>query len=161
MYGRSLNWYVYARPFKQGLCTIYERTNYKTVEIHPWDSPFRVERDDTTNIRDFKIPRRRRQWERQKSNRFKKAWYTCRRVFCLFNRWIGKTHVCTCITLFCPFLCRYCTTTTGKCLMSRFSYGGLKQATAKFSLSLWTWIWFLGIWLKKSSPAFEEVNELE
>ena len=40
--------------------------------------------------------RRRRQRERQKSNRFK----------------LAKQQLCTCITLFCTFLCRRCTTTT-------------------------------------------------
>ena len=40
-------------------------------------------------------------------------------------------------------------------------YGGRKQATAKFSFSIWTWIWFLGIRLKKSSLAFDKVNKLE
>ena len=54
MYGRSLNLYVYAQPFKQGLYIIYERKNYATVEIYPWDSPFTVERDDMTNIRDLR-----------------------------------------------------------------------------------------------------------
>ena len=44
-----------------------------------------------------------------------------------------------CITLFCIFLCRRCTTTTLKCLISRFSEGR-KQAITKFSFSLWTWI---------------------
>ena len=34
------------------------------------------------------------------------------------------------------------------------SYGGRKQATARFSFSSWTWVWFLGIRLKKSSLAF-------
>ena len=28
--------------------------------------------------------------------------------------------LCTCITLFCTFFCRHCTTTTWKCLISRF-----------------------------------------
>ena len=40
-------------------------------------------------------------------------------------------------------------------------YGGRKQATAKFSFSFLTWIWFLGIWRKKSSLAFCKVNEME
>ena len=40
-------------------------------------------------------------------------------------------------------------------------YGGRKQATAKFSVSFWTWIWFLGIRLKKSLLAFHKVNEFE
>ena len=33
---------------------------------------------------------------------------------------LSKTIICTCITLFCTFLCRCCTTTTWKCLISRF-----------------------------------------
>ena len=33
-------------------------------------------------------------------------------------------------------------------------YDGRKQATAKFSLSFWTWIWFLVIRLKRGSPGF-------
>ena len=32
----------------------------------------------------------------------------------------AKQQLCTCITLFCTFLCRQCTTTTWKCLISRF-----------------------------------------
>ena len=46
--------------------------------------------------REFKQRRRRHQRERQKSNRP------------------------SCITLFCTFLCRHCTTTTWKCQNSRF-----------------------------------------
>ena len=55
----------------------------------------------TCTSRDFKMPRRPRRQERQKSNRL--------------NRQNNN-----CITLFCTFLCRHCTTTTGKCLSSRF-----------------------------------------
>ena len=33
---------------------------------------------------------------------------------------MAKQQLCTCITLFCTFLCRRCTTTTWKCLISRF-----------------------------------------
>ena len=33
---------------------------------------------------------------------------------------LEKQQLCTCITLFCTFLCRRCTTTTWKCLISRF-----------------------------------------
>ena len=46
--------------------------------------------------RELKQRRRRRQRERQKSNRF----------------WLAKQQLCTCITLFCTFLHRHCTTTT-------------------------------------------------
>ena len=52
----------------------------------------------------IKQRRRRRQRERQKSNRFR----------------LAKQQLCTCIMLFCTFLCRHCTTTTWKYLISRF-----------------------------------------
>ena len=57
------------------------------------------------DIRKLKQRRRRRQRERQKSN-----WF-----------WLAKQQLCTCIMLFCTFLCRQCTTTTWNCLISRFS----------------------------------------
>ena len=50
------------------------------------------------------VRRRRRQWVRQKSNRFR----------------LAKQQLCTCITLFCTFLCCRCTATTWDCLISRF-----------------------------------------
>ena len=75
-------------------------------------------------------------------------------------RWIGKTttlhvqHAFLSISL--PSLHDY----DGK--MPNFTfYGGRKQATAKFSFSFYTWIWFLVVRLKKSSLAFDVVNELE
>ena len=64
--------------------------------------------------------RRRRQRERQRSNRFRQA----------------KQQLCTCITLFCTFLCRRCTTTTWNCLISRFVEDG-EQKTTFFFFS-WT-----------------------
>ena len=39
-------------------------------------------------------------------------------------------------------------------------YGGRKQTTPKFSFSFWTWIWLVLILLKKSSLAFDKVNEV-
>ena len=33
---------------------------------------------------------------------------------------LAKQQLCTCITLFCTLLCRRCTTTTWKCVISRF-----------------------------------------
>ena len=59
---------------------------------------------------------------------------------------ITRQQLCTCITLFCTFLCLHCTTTTWKCLISRFREEETR-ATTKFPLSFWTWIWFLGIQL--------------
>ena len=54
-------------------------------------------------MRELKKRRRRRQRERQKSSRFR----------------LAKQQLCTCITIFCTFLSRRCTTTTWKCLISR------------------------------------------
>ena len=67
--------------------------------------------------------RRRRQRERQKSNRFT----------------LAKQQLCTCITLFCTFLCRRCTTTTWKCLISRFVED--RNTRQQFSFSF-TELWY-------------------
>ena len=72
--------------------------------------------------REFTQRRRRRQRERQKINRFRQA----------------KQQLCTCITPFCTFLCRRCTTTTWDCLISRFVEGGNKRQQLSFSFpELW------------------------
>ena len=55
-------------------------------------------------LRKLKQRRRRCEQERQKSNKFR----------------LAKQQLFTCITLFCTFLCRHCTTTTWKCVISRF-----------------------------------------
>ena len=54
--------------------------------------------------RELKQRRPRRQREQHESNRFI----------------LAKQQLCTCITLFCTFLCRQCTTMAWKCLISRF-----------------------------------------
>ena len=54
--------------------------------------------------REVKQRWRKRQRERQKSNRLR----------------LAKQQLCTCITLFRTFLCRHYTTSTWKCLISRF-----------------------------------------
>ena len=58
---------------------------------------------------------------------------------------LTKEQHCTCITLFCTFLCRHCTTTTWKCLISRsvedvntterlsFSFPKLRYSLLEFS----------------------------
>ena len=72
--------------------------------------------------REFTQRRRRRHLERQKSNRFR----------------LAKQQLCTCITLFCTFLCRRCTTTTWNCLISRFVEDGSKRQQLSFSFpELW------------------------
>ena len=67
-----------------------------------WRSDCHDHFDDV--IRELTQRRRRRQRERQKSKRFR----------------LAKQQLCTCIPLFCTFLCRHCTTTTWKCLISPF-----------------------------------------
>ena len=71
------------------------------------------------NTRDFKIQRRGRQRERKKKT----------------IGLISKKQLCTCITLFCTFLSRFCTTTTWKCLISRFMENVNKQRRNFISLS--------------------------
>ena len=72
--------------------------------------------------------------------------------------WMGKTttlhvhHASLHISL--PSLHYY----DGKMPNLKF-YGEREQATAKVSFSFWTWIWFLGIRLKKNSLEFDKVNE--
>ena len=58
------------------------------------------------DISELKQRWRRPQWQREgeKSKRFR----------------LAKQQLCACITLFCTFLCRRCTTKTWKCLISRF-----------------------------------------
>ena len=76
----------------------------------------------SSNIRELTQRLRRWQRERQKSNRFRQA----------------KQQLCTCITLFCTFLCRRCTTTTWNYLISRFVEDGNKRKQFSFSLpELW------------------------
>jgi len=70
----------------------------------------------TLDNRELKQRRRRRQRERQKRNRFR----------------LANQQLCTYIKLFCIFLSRHCTTTTWKCLMSRF----VENLTTKQGLSL-------------------------
>ena len=81
--------------------------------------------------RELKQRRRRRQRERQKSTWFR----------------LVKQQLCTCITLFCTFLCRRCTTTTWKCLISRFDEA-VKTKQRLFSFFSWTLQYFT-IWLQK------------
>ena len=70
------------------------------------------------------LKQRRRRWQReqQTTNRFR----------------LTKQQLCTCITLFCTFLCRRCPTTTWKCLNSRFVEDGNTRQQLSFSFpELW------------------------
>ena len=69
------------------------------------DFSLRQGRSPLTNMWELKQRRRQTQWERKKRNRFR----------------FTKQLLCRCSTLFCTFFfCRHCTTTTWKCLFSRF-----------------------------------------
>ena len=94
------------------------------------------------NNRKFKMQRR---WESKKCNSLTRQ-----------NNNFARA---SSITLFCTFLCRHCTTTTWKCLISRFVKDVNKQWQNSFSS--WTWIWLIEIQLQKSSLAFDKVSELE
>ena len=51
---------------------------------------------------------------------------------------LAKQQLCMCITLFCTFLCRHCTTTKWKCLISRFVKGVNTREWLSFSFpELW------------------------
>ena len=52
--------------------------------------------------------------------------------------WQNNNFIYTCITLFCTFLCRPCTTTTWKCLISRFNEDVKRRHQFSFSFpELW------------------------
>ena len=94
------------------------------TQIHFWNDAFFAavaSSDRKVPIRELKQRRRRRQRERQTSNRI-----------------ILAKQLCTCITLFCRFFYRLCTTTTWKCLIPRFVEGGKTQQQTSFSFpELW------------------------
>ena len=97
-------------------------------------------KQESIGILSFKIQRRGRQQERQKTVGF-----------------ISKTTTCTCTTLFCTFLCPFLHDYDVN--MPNFAfYGGRKQATTKFYFSFCTWIWCLGIQLQEGSPTFDQVS---
>ena len=50
---------------------------------------------------------------------------------------LAKQQLCTCITLFCTFPCRHCTTTTWNCLISRFVEDANTRQRFSFCFS-WT-----------------------
>ena len=62
--------------------------------------------------------------------------------------WQNNNLIYTCITLFCTFLCRRCTTTTWNCQISRFVENGNTRQQLSFSFPE-LWYSFLRIQLKK------------
>ena len=77
-----------------------------------------------------------KQWGRQKSNLFR----------------LAEQELCTCITLFCTFLCRRCKTTTWGCLISRFVEDVNTNNFIFLSLDFDTF----RIQLQKDLPTFDE-----
>ena len=92
----------------------------------------------------LKQRRRRRQRERQKSKRFR----------------LAKQQLCTFIKLFYTFLCRHCTTTTWKCLISRFVENANTRQQLYFSFAE-LWYSLLEFNSRKKLPTFDELNEME
>ena len=70
---------------------------------------------------------------------------------------ISKQQLCTCITLFCTFLCSFLYDYDVDMPNLAF-YRVRKQATEKFYFSFCTWIWSLGIQLQVCSPTFDKVS---
>ena len=83
---------------------------------------------------------------------------------------LAKEQLCTCITLlFCTFLCRHCSTTTWKFLISRFVENvdtrqrpgaGDRLAKTLFFFS-WTSIQSFRFQLQKKMATFDELKEME
>ena len=70
---------------------------------------------------------------------------------------LAKQQLCTCITVFCNFHCRRCTTYDVK-LPNLTFYGGREHKTAIFFFFSWTSIQSIRIQLQKSSPLFVELK---
>ena len=64
----------------------------------------------------------------------------------------GKQQLGTCITLFCTFLSSRCTTTTWKCLISRFVEDGNTGQQLSFS--------FLELWHSPSEPNSQKIANI-
>ena len=91
-----------AWKYPQTFVLVHFKCLKRAIDNRPWP-PVRLE--VTLSKRELKQRQRRRQRERQKSNWFR----------------LAKQQLCTYITPFCSFSCRRCTTTTWKCLISRFA----------------------------------------
>ena len=94
------------------------RSESHSVRPYCWQWRIEHRASGMYQLRELKQRRGRRQREWQKSNRFR----------------LKKQQLCTCITLFCTFLCRRCiiTTTTWWCVISRF----VKDGNTRQQLSL-------------------------
>ena len=98
-----------------------------SIDLRP---QYRFDAFSTVHIRDFKIQRLGQQRKRKTIKRLNKQW-----------------QLCTCVTLFSTFLCRFCTTTTLKCLIPRFMEPEKNKQRRKFNS-----LFELGYGLKDSIP---------
>ena len=71
---------------------------------------------------------------------------------------LAKQQFCTCITLFCTFPCRRCTTTTWNLLISHFNYGRREHKITVFFFFFWTKVQSFRIQLQKKLPTFYEIE---
>jgi len=97
------------------------------------------------NSRELKQRRWRRQRKWQKSNRFR----------------LAKQQLCTCITLFCTFLSRRCTTATWNFLISRVLFMEQVNTTPKISFPFCKLRYLPFGFNPEISPIFYKLNELE
>ena len=97
------------------------------------------------DIRELNQRRRRRQRELKKSYRVR----------------LAKQQLCTCITLFCTFLSRRCTSTTWKCLISRFFEDGNRRQQLSFSFPELWYSPFKSFPTPKNVLTCDELNKME
>ena len=137
-YCTTITWNI-----KQRFCFSFCKLRYNFVEFNSWK----------------KSPIFDRLKGRNKSDQVWNGWRCRCRCHCPLlqlpndtkeNENVIKTIglISTCITLLRTFLCRYCTTTTWKCLTSLFTEDVNKRCQNFFSF--WTWIWFFGIQILES-----------
>ena len=97
------------------------------------------------DIKELNQRRRRRQRELKKSYRVR----------------LAKQQLCTCITLFCTFLSRRCTSTTWKCLISRFFEDGNRRQQLSFSFPELWYSPFKSFPTPKNVLTCDELSEME
>ena len=69
--------------------------------------------------------------------------------------WINKTStVCTCVTLFCTFLCRHYTTTTWRYLISRF----MEDVNNRLHLIKTVAVWIIAMKIKENAISYHSFS---
>ena len=134
-------------PREDLLMNFFFSYRFESHSVRPYCWQWRIEHraSGMYQLREVKQRRGRRQGERKKSNRFR----------------LAKQQLCTCITLFCTFLCRRCTTTTWKCLISRLVEDGNTRQQLSFSFPE---LWYSPLEFNSKNwhlPTVDELKEME